>query len=112
MINIEKRNKIDIITFTVDRINALITDELRDEISRVFENANSKVIIDLKGVQYIDSTGFGCFLSVMRAARNNYGILRFAVPEPEIMKVFRTLNLHTVFEIYDNVDECVQSFCD
>ena len=78
MINIEKRDKIDIITFTVDRINALITDELRDEIGKVFENANSKVIIDLKGVQYIDSTGFGCFLSVMRTARNNYGILRFA----------------------------------
>ena len=109
MINIEKRDKIDIITFTVDRINALITDELRSEIGKVFENANSKVIIDLKGVQYIDSTGFGCFLSVMRTARNNYGTLRIASPEPEVMKVFKTLNLHTVFEIFDNVDECLSS---
>jgi len=109
MINIEKRDKIDIITFTVDRINALIADDLRSEIGKVFENANSKVIIDLKGVQYIDSTGFGCFLSVMRSARNNYGILRFANPEPDVMKVFRTLNLHTLFEIYDNVDECLRS---
>ncbi len=104
MINIEKRDKIDIITFSVDKINALITDELRDEISRVFENANSKVIIDLKGVKYIDSTGFGCFLSVMRTARNNYGTLKFAGPEPDVLKVFKTLNLHTVFEIYDDVD--------
>jgi len=110
MITIEKRDNIDIITFTVDKINALITDELRNEISKVFENANSKVIIDLKGVQYIDSTGFGCFLSVMRAAKNNYGVLRFAGAEPKILKIFETLNLHTVFEIYDNVDECISSF--
>jgi len=55
MINIEKRDKIDIITFGVDKINALITDDLRDQIGKVFENANSKVIIDLSGVHYVDS---------------------------------------------------------
>jgi len=108
MINIEKRDKIDIITFTVDKINALITDELRDQISKVFENANSKVIIDLRGVQYVDSSGFGCFLSIMRTARNNYGALKFANPEPAVMQVIQTLNLHTVFDIYDDIDVCMR----
>lgn len=109
MINIEKRDKIDIITFNVDRINALMADDLRIEICKAFDNAHSKVIIDLEGVKYIDSTGFGCFLSVMRTARNNYGILKFAGPESSVMQVFKSLNLHTVFEIYDNVDECMRS---
>jgi anti-anti-sigma factor len=109
MINIEKRDKIDIITFTIDRINALITDEIREEITGVFQNGNSKVIIDLKGVQYIDSTGFGCLLSILRTARNNYGVLKLANPEPAVMEVLKTLNLHTVFEIYDDIDACVRS---
>ncbi len=109
MIKIEKRDKIDIITFTVDKINALITDELRDQISKVFENANSKVIIDLRGVQYVDSSGFGCFLSIMRTARNNYGTLKFANPEPAVMQVIQTLNLHTVFDIYDDIDVCMRA---
>jgi len=109
MINIEKRDKIDIITFGVDKINALITDEIRDEISRVFENANAKVIIDLKGVQYVDSSGFGCFLSIMRTARNNYGSLKFANPEPAVKQVLETLNLHTVFDIYDDIDVCMRA---
>lgn len=109
MINIEKRDKIDIITFSVDKINALITDEIRDEISRVFENSNSRVIIDLKGVQYVDSSGFGCFLSIMRTARNNYGILKFANPEPAVRQVLQTLNLHTVFDIYDDIDVCIRA---
>jgi anti-anti-sigma factor len=109
MINIEKRDKIDIITFGVDKINALITDELRDQISKVFENANSKVILDLKGVQYVDSSGFGCFLSIMRTAKNNYGTLKFANPEPAVMQVFQTLNLHTVFDIYEDIDVCIRA---
>lgn len=109
MISIEKIDKIDIITFTVDKINALITDEIRDEINKVFENGNSKVIINLAGVNYIDSSGFGCLLSIMRTARNNYGILKFANPEPAVMQVLRTLNLHTVFDIYDDLDVCIRT---
>ena len=89
MINIEKKDKIDIISFSVNKINALITDEIREEINKVFDNSNSKVIIDLKGVEYIDSSGFGCFLSVMKAARNNYGVLKFANPEPRVMNCLR-----------------------
>ena len=110
MINIEKKDNVDIISFSVDNINALITEEIKDSIINVINNSNSRIIIDLKGVDYIDSSGFGCFLSVMRAARSNYGILKFANPEPKIMELFQMLHLHTVFQIYDNIDNCVRSF--
>lgn len=109
MISIEKRDKIDIISFTVNKIDALITDDLRDSINKVFDNPNSKVIIDLKGVEYMDSSGFGCFLSVMRTARNNYGVVKFVNPEPRIMELFRTLHLHTVFQIYNDIDTCLST---
>jgi anti-sigma B factor antagonist len=110
MINIEKRDKVDIISFNISNINALITDEIRESITKVFEISNSKVIIDLKGVEYIDSSGFGCFLSVMKVARNNYGVIKFANPEPRVTELFKVLHLHTVFQIYDNVDNCMSSF--
>jgi anti-sigma B factor antagonist len=110
MINIEKKNKIDIISFTVNKINALITDEIRNSINKTFENPNSRVIIDLRGVEYIDSSGFGCFLSILKTARNNYGILKFANPEPRIMELVQTLHLHTVFQIYEDIDSCLLSF--
>jgi anti-sigma B factor antagonist len=109
MIDIEKRDKIDVVSFTVDKIDALITDQIRDEINSVFENGSSKVVINLKGVNYIDSTGFGCLLSVMRSAKNNYCIVKFASPEPSVMQVLQTLNLHTVFDIHADLDECVRS---
>lgn len=110
MVNIEKREKVDIVTFSVNRINALITDEIRDSINRVFDASNSRVIIDLTGVHYIDSSGFGCFISIMKTARNNYGILKFANPEPTILELFRTLHLHTVFQIYEDMESCLSSF--
>lgn len=110
MINIEKKDKIDVISFSVNKINALIADDIREEINKVFDISNSKVIIYLRGVEYIDSSGFGCFLSVMKTARNNYGVVKFTNPEPGVMELFHKLHLHTVFQIYDDIDICLSSF--
>jgi anti-anti-sigma factor len=110
MIIIKKNDKIDIVSFTVNKINALIVDEIRDGILKVLDNSNSKVIIDLKGVEYVDSSGFGCFLSVMKASRSNYGVLKFANAEPRVSELFETLHLQTVFQIYSDLDSCIKSF--
>jgi len=110
MINIERKDKIDIVTFNISRINALITDDLRVEIGRLFDASNSRVIIDLRGVDYIDSSGFGCFLSVLKSSREKYGVLKFANPEPRIVKLFNSLYLNSVFQIYDDIDSCIRSF--
>jgi anti-anti-sigma factor len=109
MISIEKRDKIDIVTFSVDKINALITDEIKQEIGKLFGNGTSKIILDLRGVEYMDSSGFGCLLSILKNARNNYCMLKLANPEPAVMQVLHTLHLHTVFEIYDDLDACIRS---
>jgi anti-anti-sigma factor len=110
MIVIEKKDKIDIISFSVSKINALITEEIRVTLNKIFDNSNTKMIIDLKGVEYIDSSGFGCFLSVMKTARSNYGYLKFANPEPGVMELLQALHLHTIFQIYDDIDRCIKSF--
>ncbi len=112
MININKLdNNIDHINFEgVKKFDVLIADDIKSEILKLFEVPSSKVIIDLTGVEYIDSSGFGCFLSSMKAARNNYGKLKICNIDPEVMKLFRSLQLHTVLELWDDLDSCKDSF--
>ncbi len=110
MINIVKRDKIDIITFAVKRINATTIDEIKEGVSKVFDASGARVIIDLKGVEYIDSSGFACFLSLHKAAKSNIGVLKFANPEPRATELFHTLHLHTIFDIYDDMNTCIRSF--
>lgn len=110
MINIEKRDKTDIITFSVNKIHATTIDDIKEGVSRVFDKPNSKVILDLKGVEYVDSSGFAFFLSLHKSAKNSFGVLKFANPEARVMELFQTLHLHTVFEIFEDLDECYKSF--
>jgi anti-sigma B factor antagonist len=110
MVNFERRDNIDFVSFSINKINALIADDLKAQIVKLFENANAKVVINLTGIEYIDSSGFGCFLSLFRAARDNYGVLKFTNAEPQIKALFETLNLQTIFEIFNDTDSCISSF--
>lgn len=110
MINIEKRDRVDIITFTVNKIHATTIDDIKEGVSKVFDKPNSKVILDLRGVEYVDSSGFACFLSLHKSAKNNFGTLKFANPEPRVTELFQTLHLHTVFEIFEDLETCIRSF--
>lgn len=107
----EIHNSVDHVTFNgIDKFNALIAEEAKVHLSKLFEVPNAKVIIDLSGISYIDSSGFGCFLTTMKYARNNYGVLKLCNLEPGVKALFNTLQLHTIFEIYDDLDTCVASF--
>ncbi len=112
MIIVEKNeNNIDHVSFNkLEKLNAAVSDEIRTELLKLYDVPNSKVIIDLEGVRYIDSTGFGCFLSAMKAARNNYGKLKICNIEPAVLSIFRTLHLHTVLDLHDDIDSCINSF--
>lgn len=112
MIKSEKLgNSIELIRFEgIDKLNAPVAEEAKKLLSRFFETPSARVIIDLGGLSYIDSSGFGCLLSTMKVARNNYGILKLCCIDPDIMKLFRSLQLHSVFELYDDLESCVSSF--
>lgn len=111
IISSKLENNIELIRFDgLEKFNALIAEEVRDQLIKFFDSPNSKVIIDLEGIKYIDSSGFGCFLSTMKASRNNYGIMKICCPDSDVKNIFVSLQLHTVFEIYDDLNICIASF--
>ncbi len=112
MINITELEN-NIVQFSFDgleKFNALIADEAREQLQKLFYSPNARVIIDLNGIKYIDSSGFGCFLITMKTARNNYGVLKICGLSSEIRALFESLQLHTVFELFDDLESCIESF--
>jgi len=111
MLKTENKDGVIIVKFDdIKKFNALITEQVKDQLSELFKKPNTKLVIDLNGVKYIDSSGFGVFLSVMKSANNNYGDLRFCNISDEVMELFKLLQLHNIFKIHSTVDECIKSF--
>lgn len=93
-----------------NRLNSLITEPVKEHLLELFNKPNVNLVFDLKGISFIDSSGFGVFLSALKAASNNYGQFKICNVDSEVMELFKLLQLHHVFELYDKLDACLESF--
>ena len=93
-----------------DRLNAPIAEPVKEGLLELFNKPGNRVIFDLRGIKFIDSSGFGIFLSAMKAANNNVGQFKICNVSSEVMELFKLLQLHHVFEIYDELKACIASF--
>ena len=111
MLKTEKINNVVVVSFEdTDKFNALISEPVKTELNSFFNKPNTKLILNLGGIKFIDSSGFGVFLSVMKTSNNNYGFFKICNISNEVMELFKLLQLHNVFEIYNNLDDCLNSF--
>jgi anti-sigma B factor antagonist len=111
MLKTETVNGMIVVRFdNVNRFNALIADPVKEQLKSYFNKPNTKLILNLEGIDFVDSTGFGVFLSIMKTANNNYGFFKICNISTEVMELFKLLQLHNVFEIYNTVEDCIKSF--
>lgn len=94
----------------INRFNALIAEPVKEQLKGYFNKPNTKLVLNLEGINFIDSTGFGVFLSIMKTANNNYGYFKICNIYPEVMELFKLLQLHNVFEIYNTLEDCIKSY--
>src|SRR4030042_2096898 len=111
MVKTEKINGILVVRFdNIDRFNALITEPVKENLKGFYTHPGIKMALSLEGIRFIDSTGFGVFLSILKTANNNQGQFKICNISSEVMELFKLLQLHHVFELYENLDDCLKSF--
>jgi anti-sigma B factor antagonist len=59
----------------------------------------ARVVIDMSGVEFCDSTGMNVLLSALRQVRERGGELELAAPRPATMKILQVTGLDAVFTI-------------
>ena len=81
--------------------------ELRKELMRLVQKRVSPLLVDFKGVSYIDSSGIATFVEGLKSMMAYGGKLKFiGIPE-KIMEIFCFAKLDRVFEIYGTIgDAC------
>jgi anti-sigma B factor antagonist len=109
-----EQNQIDdIITVNfndVRRFNVTLADQVKNEFITIIEKGNKKIIFDLKGVAFIDSSGFGALVSIYNHAKENQAIFKICNVSSEAMELVQVTKLDKVFEIFPTIEECIKSY--
>lgn len=67
------------------------------------------LIIDLSGVDFIDSTGLGVLVTALKHAREASGSLDVVVATPRVLKVLALTGLDVVIPLHSTLDEAFAS---
>ncbi|WP_319415717.1 STAS domain-containing protein [Marispirochaeta aestuarii] len=102
----ENSNGVRIITFSLSQIDALNSEELKEKLSSSTGDS-AKVLIDLSAVQFIDSSGLGVLLGLVRSMHERGGKIAFCSPRPPVQALFRMVRLYNIVTIYENRDDAL-----
>jgi len=93
-----------------ERLDAHNSDELKAELNRIFEQGTKDILLDLKEVRFIDSSGLGVLVSGFKNASTRQGSLRLCGLQTQVKSMFELTRLHRVFDIFQTVDEALESY--
>ena len=83
---------------------------LRDAIRNLAEGGKKKVLLNLAGVKYMDSSGIGELIANYTTVKRQGGQLKLLNLTDRIQNLLVITKLLTVFDSYDNEAEALKSF--
>ena len=81
----------------------------RERLIELVSEGKHRIVIDLEGVDFLDSTGLGVLVGALKRVRSNDGDLFLVCTQPRIRKVFEVTGLTKVFSLFDSVEDAVAS---
>jgi anti-sigma B factor antagonist len=83
---------------------------LRDLVINLLGKGDKKILLNLAGVNYIDSSGLGSLVSAFTSARKVGGELKLLNLTEKVDNLMEITKLYTVFDIKEDEAEAVKSF--
>lgn len=79
-------------------------------IGELVKKGQRKILLNLKDVKYIDSSGMGDLVRNYTSLQRQGGDLKLLSPSPTVLEALRITHLDRIFDIKEDEDMAVQSF--
>jgi anti-sigma B factor antagonist len=90
-------------------IDVYTAPRLRETLVSLVDAGNSRLIVDMEGVEFLDSTGLGVLVGGLKRVRAIDGGIDLVCTQGRILRIFRITGLSKVFSIFGSVDEALAS---
>lgn len=90
-------------------IDVYTAPKLREKLLEIVDAGQYHVVVDIRGVEFLDSTGLGVLVGGLKRVRQHDGSLRLVCTQERILKIFRITGLTKVFSIDQTVEEALQA---
>ena len=90
-------------------IDVYTAPKLREKLIELVSEGSYDVVVNLEGVDFLDSTGLGVLVGALKRVKAHEGSLALVCTQDKILKIFKITGLTKVFPIHGSVDEATQA---
>ena len=84
------------------------------DLSRIVREALARdkvrFVFNLEGVEYINSSGLGSMISLLKKSREKDGDVKLASVRSEVFELLQQTHMDKLFEIFNSTDEALEKF--
>jgi len=83
--------------------------QLTEKLDDLIAQDQVDLIIDMAGVDFIDSTGLGALVGARKKALSKDGSVHLACVQAKVLKIFKITQLTEIFPVHESVADAVAS---
>ena len=100
-----------IVVYLAGRLDVHLSAEIEKEINSIIQKeTDCHLLLNLKDVEYMSSSGLRIFVSTMRILKESKRKLKLVEMNNAVKKIFEVVELMDMFDIYDTEAEGLKSF--
>jgi anti-sigma B factor antagonist len=88
-----------------NRLNATIAQEIKISLNNALKQSEFQLILNLKNILFIDSTGIGVLISALKTSRQNNGTFILKSVNKDVMSLLILMKLDKVFDFSESTNQ-------
>ncbi len=83
---------------------------LHDVIRDLVKQGAKNILLNLRDVSYLDSSGLGQLIGCLTTVQSQGGILKVSGPTERVRNILRLTHLHSVLEVFEDEPTAIRAF--
>ncbi len=102
--------RVTILTVNGDLVIGDPESTFKKMVTRLLEEGKVYLLVDLRGVGFLDSSGLGALVRALTNSQKEGGQTKLLHAGPQVRKLLEMTKLDSVFEIHEDLERAVSSF--
>ncbi len=104
-----EKNNIMIVKLKEKRLDAHIATDFKEKLTGFIEQGHTQILLDMAAVEFIDSSGLGAIVSVLKQTTAKDGMFMICSLQAATLSMFKLTRMDQVFKIYNEESDALSA---
>jgi anti-sigma B factor antagonist len=106
LVAVQREGSVVVVVPTMKRLDAAVAPAFKQEVVRLIESGDTRLLLDMGGVQFLDSSGLGAIVSILKALGNR-GTLAVCNVQGAVLSLFQLTRMDRVFALHPTREDAM-----